>query len=176
MTNVIKASELTQEIVATLPEQVTDYKHAARLKTTWNLRDEEPCEGSILRKSAGDKVAVFLDNFQKTIIAGTIKKVNKTTVRVEYTLPNTGEVREITINEDGSLRGAVKIAYADTLVTNYLEGHFEQMVELEIYKKTRTLETNVARKDAGEAMKKALSRLNRMSKEEAEAIVALLEK
>lgn len=174
MSNVILAADLNKETIANLPKEskLSGYQSANRLHTTWDLRNSEPCEESVLHKSVGDKMVLCLNDFNNTIALATITKVNKTTVALSYTRNNSGNPETLTINEAGNVRGETGRNRTETY--HYSEGHFKQMLEVEAHDKDRHKRTTQARNELGQELKEISNRLRHMELEEAQKLLKLL--
>lgn len=172
MKKVIVAADLTPEIIATLPEQagLQAYASANILLHTFDLRNNEPREESILKKAVGDNVVVILNKARRKPVLGTIVKVNKTTFKVQYKTSAILKPTTITVNEAGEVRGESSLFNA-TQVVNYVEGTFEQMVEVETYHRNIKSNDDAARLNLQKKLKELLPKVNNMSGEEAATLL-----
>ncbi len=169
MINIIEAPQLTQDIVDNLSDNLTPdgYPQKNRLAKTHDLRHNEPCERSILRKSVGDKLALFLLGHTKYILVATIEKVNKTTVTISYQRPHYTKTETLTVNEAGEIRGD-KNAITRSRVYGYTEGDLEQAIEVQNYYNSVAQRTDQVRQDLSYELKQLAAKLDQMSLDQLE--------
>ncbi len=129
---IIKAQDLNEEIIKTLPAEVTNYKHEAHFVPLGGS-----CNGfkEIHRldcRKEGEKIVIVKNVAKGTLVfLATIKKADRLTIEVEYT-DHKGKLREDTIHTTGSIDGDTEVR--PTHILRYIPNHFEQMKELNDYR------------------------------------------